>query len=318
VNLVSFFHRLLGPAPPIRAEYRQACDYPIEQRYWSPCFDDAVHARRWARKFDPPMPLTTTDEDCTCSLEHSGAAAFQCNRGQWLWTVWVTLSLDLPADNSTPTAQRFLSRYHLWAPNFPGDRLPLLGDPDGQQLTMRELLPLHLPDDVPWLPTNFDNAVFDQRLGVFAMLSVPRLPTGEALRSLLDIDPATGMEAPSEWTERWLAGRLYDRWATHGVLWGFTHHSALLLHAGQDWLGSLCRPAFPPDGPRNQGAYFDLALLAFSEMALAVVAAQEASAGDPPAKTTVAKGLSTPIDQGRALLDCWRAAYRRDLSLVHG
>jgi hypothetical protein len=51
-----------------------------------------------------------------------------------------------------------------------------------------------------------------------------------------------------------------------------------------------------------------MALVAFEEAALAVLGSE----------VTTRRGISSPIDQGRMLLDQWRRVYERDLCVRLG
>ncbi len=326
MSVVSLFHRFIGPAL-TGAEgiprYAEASTLPIEQRYWAEPVDSWLRRRRWARHFDPAIALEGASG--IVHLTDGGAhAAVVLPDGRALWTVWATMKF--PAQIGVAAIQSFLAEHHYWAPNYPDHVLPLLKEVStGADRSVREILAQALPNAVAHLAESFEQAVFDQRLAVFGALRTDWLPQGERLRSLLDVDPPAGMEAPAAWTRNWLTGRVYRRWECRGVLWGFTHHSGFVLHPGHTWMEHLCRPPADPGGPRNGGAYFDLALIAFTEVALEVLARSDtlvaATENDTVSLAVAANDLlrrlrsafPTPIDQGRELLSIWRQACRRDL-----
>jgi hypothetical protein len=313
MNLISLFHRFVGPPPPEQQPPRPATGYPIEQRYWSAEIDAWPRAHRHQQRIDPPYVLEW--EQTPLRLVAGGAfCTRQVTNGDWLWTAWATVEIDA----ALSVVHRFLAENHYWAPNYPGHMLPLLHDAGNPQanVRMRDLLALAVPADAAKnesLADFFDRPVFDQRLAVFACLDCGEepLPDGEALRSLLDVDQPSGMEAPAEWTRAWLDRHTYRRWQEQGVLYGFTHHSGIVLHREKSWMGALCLPPEDLDGPRNRGCYFDLALLAFTEAALSVLAVGSPLAAEAAAH--LRRVFPTPIDQGRALLALWREVYARDL-----
>lgn len=334
MTLVSLFHRFTGPAPPQAPPPKPADEYAIEHRYWSAPLDAWLRSRRFSRRFDPAAELRTGE--LRVLLSDGGAHAAAClPSGKWLWSAWMTLEVqnaDETKKQEGPrldAVQNFLAAYRYWAPGYGGHVLPkmrLEGDSPGGEMDARQLLEWALPEEVAHLAQWFDDAVFDQRLAVWAVVRLAgSLPDGERLRSLVDIDPSTGMESPAPWAAEWLVGRVYRRWQLSGLIYGFTHHSGIVLDAGptpRNWLAGLCRPRWPADAAPSEGSYFDLALLVFAEAALR-------AAGDTrePVEGTkreqyaqaveghLRQGLATPHDQGRDLLRCWRIVCARDLGL---
>jgi hypothetical protein len=327
MNIITFFHRFLGPQPPPTAEPSPLTAFPIEQRYWGETIDHFLRWNRYARRWDAPAPLQV--DSLALQLLDGGAhvAAWYAD-DTWVWTVWVTLGVA--QDTSIERIHEFLATYHHWARNYPGHELPKLAltSPQGERtLAMHELLAFALPDSVKGLSDHFSRAILDQRLAVFATLCCPSgLPRGEALRALLDIDSPTGMEAPDDWTSAWLASRTYNRWERSGVLYGFTHHSGVILHTSSTWLPNLCRPRESAAAPPSEGCYFDLALLSFSEAALEILARTSSGDASSTRQTRAAdtvrmtlrrlrEAFSTPIDQGRDLLRLWRCVALADLGV---
>jgi len=313
MNVITFFHRFLGPPPRPTPGVRAASQLPIEQRYWSEEIDTWLRTHRYQQRIDAPYTLEW--EQAPLRLVAGGAlCAGQVLNGDWLWTAWATVEIDA----GLSVVHRFLADNHYWAPNFPGHMLPLLHDAANPQaeLCMRALLALAVPADATTnkcLAGCFDHAVFDQRLTVFACIDCGEdlLPDGEVLRALLDVDAPSGMKAPEVWTDAWLADRTYRRWQEQGVLYGFTHHSGVVVHQKKSWMRSLCVPPDDLDGPRSRGCYFDLALMVFTEAALSVLASRSSLA--TAALAHLRRVFPTPIDQGRALLTLWREVCARDL-----
>jgi hypothetical protein len=225
--------------------------------------------------------------------------------------------------------QNFLAAYACWAPRYAGHALPEMrseGDAPVGGPNARQLLERALPEEVAHLAHSFDDALLDQRLAVWAMVRVAgSIPGSERLRSLIDIDPPVGMESGDQWAAEWLADRLYRRWQVSGLVYGFTHHSGIVLDAGvppRNSLAGLCRPRWPADAAPSEGAYFDMALLVFAEAALRVAAATRRIVGETQREESAAhvlellrQPLATQHDQGRELLRCWRAVCERDLGL---
>ncbi len=330
MNLVSFFHRFLGPPPPETSAPPAATSYPIEERYWSTPIHAFLSSHRFSKRFVSPLPFRA--EELSVRLVSGGAhAAGPACATRWLWTAWATVEIG-DSSTSLNTLQDFLASHHHWAPAYPGQTQPALRhahDSAAKPLSIRDLMREALPTEVAHLEAAFDDSVFDQRLAVFAVLrAAGKLPCGEALRSLLDVDPPAGMEAPESWTARWLDGRTYDRWANHGLIYGFTHHSGVVLYRDQTWLGSLCAPRHPVDAAPNQGCYFDLALLVFIGTALAVlmrrtppsglatVPAHDHCGASVPGLGELLREPATLVDQGRDLLRVWLRVIQRDLGLA--
>ncbi len=330
MNLVSFFHRFLGPPPPESKPAAPVSALPIEERYWSPAIHNWLMRHRYAVDLDPPTEFTT--EHVALKLIASGAhAGGAVDNQSWVWTAWITFSIgtteaqgnNTGSERPISSAQRFLTQYHYWAPPYPGSKLAVLREQGGAELQLPALFERALPPEVAHLSQSFSSAVFDQRLAVWASLDTGGIELqGESLRSLLDIDPPEGMEAPQAWGAKWLEGRTYERWKLHGIVYGFTHHSGFVLHNGQSWLERLCRPRPTNELSGSVGAYFDLALLVFSEIALEL-AAHAGITGPYPreregcsaALRFILDAFPTPVDQGRDLLRTWRHVYRRDLGL---
>lgn len=312
MNVINFFHRFVGPPPPTPPKASGAV-HPIEQRYWAAPIAEFLDRYRFAHPGDASLCLR--GDAIQARIFQGGALAVaHLSTDDWLWVAWLSLELE-PSTAAPPPlpVQDFLASYRYWTRAYPGQAESRFDD--GR--TVAQVLAQSLPPAVAFLQHSFDRCVFDQRLAVFARLDCGSdLPCGESLRALLDLDPPTGMEAPGEWTAQWLQGRLYERWAGYGVLYGFTHHSGFALTSGEPrpWLDRLCHPRWPLEAPQSQGAYFDLALLVFAEAALHVVADTIDREGSVLLNRLLGT-FATPIDQGRALLDCWRRAYKRDLLL---
>ncbi len=331
MNIVSFFHRFVGPPPPESPASVLAGSLPIEERYWSPPIQDWLLQHRFAADFDPPAEFAA--ENLTVKLVAGGAhAAGAADEGRWIWTAWITLAVSRPAGGDEANTgertslfletQGFLSQHHYWAPAYPGHSPRRLRDSSGGETTLAGLLEWALPAEVRHLARSFPSALLDQRLGIWAALDTGGLDLrGESLRSLLDLDPPQGMEAPQAWTSAWLAGRTYERWRLHGIVYGFTHHSGFVLHSGQPWLERLCRPRRAEEISGSAGVYFDLALLVFSEVALdlatrsGVEISGRSNCEGCRALRRIQDAFPTAIDQGRDLLRIWRRVCHRDLGL---
>ena len=345
----SLVHRHYGPATPVPVAPRATL--PIEERYWSVPLDRWVTRGRVARRLQEPVELVVEAPEANAQrLGGPDLSLELTDSGTWLagvvergaekagdagvWLSWLTFTIASSADTASPAdlarareeAQALLADLRHWAPAYPGHALLRLAEPGGWSGTMPDLLERWLPTADPPLIDSLYAPVFDQRLAVIACVDVGAdLPGGEALRSWLDIDPPSGMQASKEWTSRWLEGRVYDRWSSSGVVHGFTHHSAVALHTGAAWLPGLWRPRHPVDGPRGPGCYFDMALMVLGQCALETAARQTAHEGGagvvgltcdgtrPPFAPPAA--VTTPIDQGRAMHGMWSDVARRDLGL---
>ena len=335
-------HRFRGPAPRgLEESGRHAEVFPApESQYWSPVLDAYLMRGRLARRLDMPITLRADSEKLKAvQRQHkvdslvveavdAGAWPVAPIDGQWVWLAWLTLRLSV-AEADKPQAtfaqvQTFLADYHLWAPNYVGAQLPVLGSDATAHGTVLDVLADCLPASAQYLGPSLGDGVFDQRFGVWALVDTGVFPPDErTLRALVDVDPPSGMEAVTAWQDRWLSERIYRRWPE--VIYGFTHHSGVVAHAGLPWLETLCRPRYPISEPRGAGCYFDMALLVFGECALeAEVRRLRAARGlglADEVPTDVADGtlralgevVWSPIDQGRALAALWRRVARSDL-----
>lgn len=355
VALVTMVHRFRGPAPREigEREHRVA----PEDQYWSPAIDAFLMRGRVARRLPEPTVLCAESEVLKAVqrdrnahglvVEATDAGAWPVSPvgfrpaqsedssappgDQWVWLAWLTLRLSVDEadghDVALAQVQSFLSEYHVWAPNYSGAPLPVLTSDDADGGTVLSVLARCLPPSAQYLTASLDDAVFDQRFGVWALVECGAFPPDDGtLRALIDVDPPFGMGAPAAWQDEWLSGRTYRRWPE--VVYGFTHHSGLVIHAGVPWLEGLCRPRFPLEGSRGEGCYFDMALLVFGRCALEAEMRGARAARDlgftRGVSTDVAEGtlraldeaLWSPADQGRALAELWRRVARSDLGFT--
>ncbi len=253
---------------------------------------------------------------------------------RWLWLAWLTVRFTRPVRGVDSwwlsDVQDAVADLAFWGREYPDHVLPAFTLGDRPALTLIEHLERLLPSDAAHLGPYLRDGVGDRRLAVWSLIDTVPIPDDfEILRSLLDVDPGAGMEAPADWTRDWLRDRLYRRWADSGVLFGFTHHSGVVLRDGAPWLEGLCRPRYPLDTPGGAGCYFDLALLVFAEAALelevrrlkvsAALGSESPAVHEGAEKLLWALGTAvwSPVDQGRLLAQQWRRIVRRDLGIDH-
>ena len=352
VATVTMVHRFRGPAPREIGE-RERVAAP-EDQYWSPVIDAFLMRGRLARRLTEPMVLHAESEVLktlqherkarSLVVEATDAGAWPVSPNglqsaqtedpsasagdQWVWLAWLTLRLSVDEadghDNALAQVQSFLSEYHVWAPSYPGAPVPVLASDDAAGGTILSILAECLPPTAQYLTASLKDGIFDQRFGVWALVDSGVFPPDDGtLRALIDIDPPSGMDAPAAWRNDWLSVRTYRRWPE--VVYGFTHHSGLVIHGGVPWIEGLCRPRFPLEGARGEGCYFDMALLVFGECALEAEVRRMRTASDlgfaQGASIEIAEGtlraldeaLWSPVDQGRALAALWRRVARSDL-----
>lgn len=344
----SLVHRHRGAAP---AGLDAALTMPPpEERYWSEPYDRWVSGGRWARRFARPLDMSVEAASGESGALAAGLRLALTDAGTWLagevqdgfgpadlpgvWLSWLTFEVAAAAEPLGPaaatearaSAQALLADLRHWAPAYPGHRLLRLSDDDGWTGTVADLLGRCAAGEAAEALAGLRVPVFDQRMAVVACADTGSgLPRGEALRAWVDVDPPAGMEASRDWTARWLEGRLYDRWADAGVLHGFTHHSAVALRSGAEWLPALWRPRHPLDGPRGAGCYFDMALMVLGQCALETVAGQTShelpggavriSRAAAPLPFGAPQMVVTPVDQGRTMHALWLGRARADLGL---
>lgn len=329
MTLVSFFHRFIGPPPPPQV-IRPLSSWTPSDRYWAPTIDSFLRRGRFSTALSAGAWRT---ERCEVQPRHAGAhAAIELSPGEWLWSAWLTATVrGAEPDDERLAAQDFLAGAAAWRPLHPGFVQPRLAREDASaSTTVDRLLASSLPDDVRDLVTGaLDQSVIDDRLCVLVLVDRPAPKAADALRAWLDVDPAQGMEAPQDWAQQWIEGRVYRRWAQHGTTFGFSHHAGVCFSAKPPpWMTSLFEPRSDPDAPPARGAYFDLALLAFTEAALLAIShgsALTSGRGERGAPTEARSTLrrlrstfSTAADQGRALLRTWRRAIDEDLRSCDG